>query len=412
MREFPRHDRVTRTVFWSSPEPRVAILASSYYTTPDSLDLVAYGTRMSRSDTADIVYLRRSGDNGRTWTDAGEWQTCEKTPAGMRRVHPRGGYVDPGTGRYLNVWTEGVLPTDSPLEGLRNWTLWYSVSDDGGRTERFREPIIHEGPGYDAQHPLPDVTVGKSGFMMGDLGQRPLMRSDGTILIPVQAGHVDANGDYSSPGGGYTYTDCLLLMGRWQTDGRLAWRCSTRVMGDPARSTRGMIEPTLAELEGGRLLMVMRGSNDKHPEWPGWRWRALSGDGGETWSQPEPWTYADGGSFFSPSSCSQLVPWKDGRIFWLGNIAPENPCGNSPRYPFVIGEVDPRSGNLRRETVRRIDDCAVDESPHLTLSNFYAREDRVTGELLLHMTRLFAKDFRKDNTVDWTADAQLYRIGV
>ncbi|OGV83874.1 MAG: hypothetical protein A2340_12235 [Lentisphaerae bacterium RIFOXYB12_FULL_60_10] len=156
----------------------------------------------------------------------------------------------------------------------------------------------------------------------------------------------------------------------------------------------------------------MRGSNDKHPEWPGWRWRALSGDGGETWSQPEPWMYADGGSFFSPSACSQLVPWKDGRIFWLGNIAPENPCGNSPRYPFVIGEVDPRSGNLRRETVRRIDDRAADESPHLTLSNFYAREDRVTGELLLHMTRLFAKDFRKDNTVDWTADAQLYRIGV
>ncbi len=65
-----------------------------------------------------------------------------------------------------------------------------------------------------------------------------------------------------------------------------------------------------------------------------------------------------------------------------------------------------------RDTVASIDDLQPDESPYLTLSNFYAREDRETGELLLHMTRLFAQDFRVDGNTDWTADSLIYRIDV
>lgn len=39
------------------------------------------------------------------------------------------------------------------------------------------------------------------------------------------------------------------------------------------------------------------------------------------------------------------------------------------------------------------------------LSNFFAHEDRATGDILLHMSRAFA-------TKGWTTDAYLFRIGV
>lgn len=61
---------------------------------------------------------------------------------------------------------------------------------------------------------------------------------------------------------------------------------------DPAASTRGTIEPTLAEMPDGRILMVMRGSNggSKDPEFkiPGYRWHSVSSDGGYHWTKPQP----------------------------------------------------------------------------------------------------------------------------
>jgi hypothetical protein len=126
-----------------------------------------------------------------------------------------------------------------------------------------------------------------------------------------------------------------------------------------------MDEPTIEFLDKGRLLMVLRGSNDRHPELPGYRWFSVSHDGGNRWTVPQPWTYHDGGKFFSPSACSQLLRHSSGRLFWLGNITSENPRGNRPRYPFVIGEVDRVTGLLRRESVRPIDTLQPGEDPIL-----------------------------------------------
>jgi hypothetical protein len=178
------------------------------------------------------------------------------------------------------------------------------------------------------------------------------------------------------------------------------------VKGDPSHSTRGMCEPTIEFLQDGRLLMVLRGSNDRQPELPSYRWFSISSDGGYRWTAPQPWTYEDGRPFFSPSSCSQLLRHSSGRLFWFGNITPENPRGNRPRYPFVAGEVDRRTGLLMRGTVRTIDTLQPGEDPILSLSNFYAREDRRTKELVVHMTRLFA---RADQ---WSGDAHLYRLSL
>lgn len=182
---------------------------------------------------------------------------------------------------------------------------------------------------------------------------------------------------------------------------------SDLVRGDPARSTRGMDEGTLAFLTRGRLLMVMRGSNDRKPHLPGYRWFSISSDGARTWTVPAPWTDDDGRPFFSPSACSQLLRHSSGRLFWLGNIVPDNPRGNRPRYPFVIGEVDPDSGLLRRASIRTVDTLQPGEDPILSLSGFFAREDRQTHEVIIHMTRLFA-----GGATPWSGDAMLYRVPI
>lgn len=403
---------LSRESFIPSPEPGVGVLGGSFYTTADADRLMSIHSYMSRSDTADVAFTRLSEDGGKTWSDERVWPTRFEAPNGTGRRHPRGGYVDPPTGRYITVWTEGVLPSDDPIEGMKQWALYYSVSEDGGKTQPVNEQIIHEGPTYDAVHHLPGVTVGKNCVMMGDLGEVPLTRSDGVILIPVQSTPTGPDGEYYSPGGGYTYTDCLLLMGRWQPDGRLAWTASDRIVGDPARTTRGLIEPTIAELNDGTILMVMRGSNDRNNDLPGYKWMACSRDGGQTWTTPEPWTYTDGTSFFSPSATSQLIPHSRGNLYWVGNISDRNPKGNSPRYPIVLGEVDRDTGLLDRNSIIIIDDRESGEHERLTLSNFYVREDRITGDLLLHLPRFFATGDPQKSQKAWTADLMQYRISV
>lgn len=361
--------------------------------------------RWSRSDTVDVAYIRRSADHGRTWSEPSEVRTGERRPEGMLRRHPRGGFADPNTGRYIEFWTEGILPSDDPLEGLRQWRIHYRISNDGGRSFGPSRALIHDGPEFDANHPLPGVWIGKNCAMLGDMSCVPVAAPDGRILLPIQMSPLGSDGQLYNPTGGYTYTDAALLIGRWKGD-RLTWEMSDRIKGDPARSTRGMVEPTIAILADGRLLMVLRGSNDKRPELPALRWISLSRDGGRRWTEPQPWTYDDGDRFFSPSACSQLLRHSSGRLFWLGNITPENPRGNRPRYPFVAGEVDRNTGFLIRSSVRVVDTLASGEDPVLSLSNFYAREDRRTREIIVHMTRLFA------NPGAWAGDAYLYRIPV
>lgn len=50
------------------------------------------------------------------------------------------------------------------------------------------------------------------------------------------------------------------------------------------------------------------------------------------------------------------------------------------------------------------------DSAQLTLSNFAAREDRETGELVINLSRLFQHS--PPEGIDWTSDASLYRVPV
>ena len=396
---------IRREVFLPSPAAGTAVMAYGFYTRPKGLDMLSIEQRWTRSDTVDAAFYRRSADNGHTWSAPEPRVTGEKTSRGMLRRHPRAGFADPHTGWFLDFWTEGTLPNDDPLEGLRQWNIFYRISRDGGRTFGPPVQVIHVGDEFNATHPMPGVHTGRNCIMTGDNTCVPLAAPGGRLLLPVQLTIAAPDGSLYNPGGGYTWTEAAVLHGRWR-EGTLEWRLSARVNAPPEATTRGMVEPTLAFLDDGRLMMVLRGSNDRKPELPSYKWISTSSDGGFTWSAPAPWAYDDGSRFFSPSACSQLLKHSSGRLFWLGNITGENPRGNRPRYPFVTGELDRRTGLLRRSSVRTVDTLQPGENGQLSLSNFHAREDRATREICLHMTRLFALP------AGWQGDALLYRLPV
>ncbi|MDB6170246.1 MAG: hypothetical protein JWM88_3110 [Verrucomicrobia bacterium] len=401
---------IRREIFLPA-NPAESIQATTFYTRRTGLDLISTHEIMKRSDTIEAAHLRYSNDNGRTWQVGEDIATFGLRPHAKLRRALRGATVDPASGRFLRFYNEALLPSDDPLEGFWRWVVKYAASEDGGLTWYLDEEIICRGAGFDASHPVPGVTVGHNCVMIGDHASRQFFLKDGTLIVPVIISPVDKAGHYYNPGGGYTYSDAAVLRGSWAADGRhLEWELSERVAADPRLSTRGMDEPTVAELDDGRLLMVCRGSNDKQPGLPGRRWASYSGDQGRTWSKPEYWSYTGGELFYSPAASSQLIAHSSGRIFWLGNIVPENPTGNRPRYPFVIGEVDRRTGLLDRRSIRTVDDRRPEDGELLALSSPSAREDRETGEIVLNLTRWGARSVGK--TYNWTADAWLYRIPV
>jgi len=405
---------IRREIFIPSPHAGASVVAASYYTRPQGLDLISIAEIMQRSDTVEAADFRYSPDNGRTWAAGEEFPTVGVRPGGRLRRAMRAALADPVTGRLLQFYMEGILPSDDPLEGFRQWVTYYRASEDGGRTWYVNEQIIQQGPEFNADHPIAGVRRHHTGFMIGDIASRPIFLADGTLLVPVLIAPAGPDGNYFNAGGGYTYTDGAVLRGRWGPDGRhLQWERSELIKIDPNLSTRGADEPTLEVLADGRLLMLIRGSNDKKPHLPGRRWMAYSSDQGRTWTKPVPWTYTDGSAFFSPAASSQLLAHSSGRLFWLGNISPTNTTGNRPRYPFIIGEVDRRTGLLERQRVRVVDDKAPHESTLLALSSPSSREDRETGEIVVNMTRWGANSAGNGrNDYNWTANAYLYRIPV
>ncbi len=389
-------ERVTREVFLRSPAKGTAVMADAYYTESSGGAMVSIEHRFSRSDTVDAAYYRYSKDYGRTWGPPIERNTGEQRPEGMLRRHPRTSIVDPKTGQFIEFWIEGILPTDNPLEGMQQWNIYYKVN--GSVHE-----LIQEGSEFNGRHSLPGVYTGKSMVMLGDVASVPIALRDGSILLPAIITTLDAAGKVYNPTGGYTYTAAVVLHGRWQGK-RLTWMSSEVVNGNPEKCTRGMDEPTLGILADGRLIMVLRGSNDRKLSLPGYKWVSYSNDGGFRWTEPKPWTYQNGDPLFSPSACSQLLRHSNGKLYWLGHISETNPRGNRPRYPVYVGEVDQDSGLLIRDSLVLVDDRQPGEDEILMLYSPYCREDRQTGQIAVHLSRVFAF---KDG---WVGDAMLYRI--
>ncbi|MCY4111087.1 MAG: hypothetical protein OXF96_03985, partial [Chloroflexi bacterium] len=122
---------------------------------------------------------------------------------------------------------------------------------------------------------------------------------------------------------------------------------------------------------------------------PGRKWFSVSDDGGRRFSPFQELRYDDGSRFYSPSSIHRFIrSERNGKLYWLANITPEPPDGNSPRYPLYIAEIDEDGPAVRRDSLRLVDDRGPNEPEALQLSNFNILEDRETLDIEIYLTRL------------------------
>ncbi|QGQ22042.1 exo-alpha-sialidase [Gimesia benthica] len=167
----------------------------------------------------------------------------------------------------------------------------------------------------------------------------------------------------------------------------------------------------------GNIICIMRGSNggkrDPSNKLPSRKWISISKDGGHKWSKPEPWAYSDGELFLSPSSMSELITHSNGRTYWIGNISDTwwlenrdekiNPQANHPRWPLVIGEVDPKTYGIIRDNLVVIDTKQPNEKD-VNLSHWHSFEDRQTVNIIITTSRA-SKGYKSRTPV-------IYTIGV
>lgn len=374
---------------------KVSSLENAVYVHPHGLELMTASTR--------------STDNGKTWNPLRPTPDFDgNLRKGFRRsVYPA--FCDPEEDVLLSVVLALDVPNLDPnvVEppiGENEYYLRYRVSTDGGRSFLFDDRIIQSGD-FSDRHPLDDVWLGKNGYYLGDVGCIPIRTREGKILVPIQVPLLGADGRLSLPGGGFTYQYTRMLIGEWIAGHKLRWTLSDKIVGNPDQTSRGLFEPTLAQLADGRILCVMRGSNggqrDPDCKWPAGKWFSISSDGGRTWTAPRLWTYSDGSPLYSPSAMSQLITLVDGRVFWIGNAAEKNCCANNPRYPLVMGQVDPESAALIKATVIEIDTLRPEDKYGLNLSHWLAYQDRETGDVQIPMRR-WSADYTKFQGVEYT----------
>lgn len=382
---FPQADQAT------SNHPRIIsrIITAEKPKTHGSIYLENTGYKLRSGD-----FL--SNDNGRNWYYSPmKPDPMSGLPYGFRR-NPISSVVDPNTGNLITIVNaldvKDLDPTiNEPPIALNTYYLRYMISTDKGNTWQLDEPIIQNGK-FDMKNPLPGIIIGKNSIFLGDAGSIPIVTKKGNILVPAQATLLGEDGKLANPGGGFTYTDVVIIIGRWKGN-KIEWRMSSRVKADPSRSSRGLIEPTLLELNDGRIIMIMRGSNeirtDPNQELPGYKWFSISEDGGKSWTAPEPFGYEDGSKFYSPSAMSTLFKHSSGRCFWIGNISKENSKGNLPRWPLAIVELNTKDLNLIKSSLLVVDTQNEEDKSRgrLDISHFTLIEDRETKDILLSYPR-------------------------
>lgn len=170
------------------------------------------------------------------------------------------------------------------------------------------------------------------------------------------------------------------------------------------QSSRGIDEPVLAELESGRILLVMRAGNVTYEDWhsrlepntPCFKWYSFSDNGGKTFCQPLVWHFDNREVIYSPASISEFIrSEKNGKLYWIGNITDHTAYDNFPRFTLGIVEIDEKTGQPKKETYTEIDTRREGEPERVQLSNFSVLQDRETGNIELTLVKYGQFDFYK-----------------
>jgi len=232
-----------------------------------------------------VPMLYRSIDGGRTWQEQGRMTMAWKltgmiSDGGITFLRLRDGRLAFLAHRHVQGLHGGGLPV-------------ISFSADDGQTW------------------TPARTIGEPEGVWYVMNERMIQMKGGRLVVPVS---------HMPQGMGAYEGDRNLGLCFFSDDAGVTWRRS-RQPADLA-DARGMAEPCVAEVDGGRLLMLARtGSGCNYAAW--------SDDGGDTWSAPEPTTQT--------AACSSLTlkTLPDGRLMTFYNHAePLVPGAFFPRTPL------------------------------------------------------------------------------
>ena len=382
---------VKKELFYKHPRPLAAATGYDEYIGP-KLERKETRALEVADDVSGESTAKFSTDNGRTWAD---FQAVEDHSPELKGLGGGPTVYDPNSGVLV-----GMFMRQYSLGTTWNNFTYYRYSRDFGRTWTKPKQLTYEpGEEFDQKNPL------KPGFLQKNQAYRGCnieICRNGTLVHCVAFANApnDPNNDKQTWRMG-----SLCFVGKWDPKAEdYNWKAGKRVEISPDVSSRGLMEPEVAELKDGRLLVVWRGSDT--PKTPGRKWFSISKDGGLTLTDPAEWKYDDGSQFYSPSAWHRMLRHSvSGKLYWFGNICPEPPEGNWPRYPLIIAEVDEKTAALKRSTVTAIDDRKPGQSNRLQFSNFSLLENRETHELEMLLT-IYSED-----PSDWrNADCYKYTL--
>jgi Dockerin type I domain len=387
---------VQSEVYLPQPQAGVGIWAKQYMAGP-ALERIEVTGLESTSDVGTNMQTRLSSDNGQTWS---AFQALPDTTytLGSATIYEGSDNAMPIFDSQAGVLIQPWLRQIHVGSLYHNFT-YYRLSTDYGAAWSAPKQLKYEpGADFNPGNPQdPNFLNHNEAY----IGQKFVTDSNGTLVMGV--GHANDPSDPSNDQRAWRM-GALDFIGTWNAAANdYEWTAGQRISISPTVSSRGLMETDTIELNDGRLLYVWRGSNTAQSA--GHKWFSVSSDGGLTLNPVQEWKYDDGSSFYSPSSFHRLFrSQEDDKLYWIGNITPTAPSGNSPRYPLVIAEVDENLVALKKNTVTVIADRELGEPSGIQFSNFSLLENPET-----HQFEIFLTDFGADGT-SLGGDALKYTI--
>ncbi len=418
---------VKKEIYVPSPEPRVGVSVTMCYKGSGiRREEIRYIIRTS--DWAEKPRRRYSHDNGRSWS---EWEEIDEKKMKQGECTMEGGESQEGTGPYdpvshrrVKCVFQRIVKGDPKVAMSEIWRGnrlfcdhgFYQMSEDDGVTWGRAWLLRYEnGPDFDPDNWAEEKYYRTNEMYIGNV----ITLRNGSILISATVpvpfmDEEDKNVPSMFPN---EYREgcvggAMCFAGSWNESLKnYEWKTSKPVFLPRRISTRGLDEVHLTELNNGKILLIMRGSNSglDPVKCPGRRWFSVSEDKGLTWGEIKDIRFDTGEQVFSPSSISSTIRSSlNGRLFWIGNISDKPVEGNSPRYPLVIAEIDEENICFKKNTLTVIDDRDPEhDSASLQLSNFSILENRETNEIEIYLTRLGEKGGGEDI---WNAGAYKYTL--